>query len=268
MKSLLLLIFLLILSCVQLTQAKTKTYVLVHGAWHGAWCWYRVVPLLEAKGNKVVAMDLPGHGDDKTAVANVQLSDYVDKVVEVVRSLKGPVILVGHSMAGVVIAQAAEVLGKEKVEQLIFLDAFMPDDGESVFSLAEKAARANATSPNAKPGISLTECLIFSNDQKTSKVKSENAVELFYHDCTTEDIALAQKNLGWEPMACLATPVKVTTARYGAIPKVYILCTAAKDLDKSSLVNNVPSQKVIKLPSSHSPFFSMPEALVKILEEI
>lgn len=268
MKNLLCLLLLLLLGFAQMTQAKDKTYVLVHGAWHGAWCWYKVVPLLEAKGNKVVAMDLPGHGQDKTTVADVQLSDYVDKVVEVVRSLKGPVILVGHSMAGVVIAQAGEVLGKEKIEQLIFLDAFMPNDGESVFSLAEKAGRANANLSDAKPGISLTESLILSNDQKTSKIKPENAVELFYHDCPAEDIALAQKNLGWQSMACLATPVKVTAARYGAIPKVYILCTAAKDLDKSSLVNNVPSQKVIKLQSSHSPFFSMPDTLVKILDEI
>ena len=266
MKNLFLL--LLLLGCAQATQAKDKTYVLVHGAWHGAWCWYKVVPLLEAKGNKVIAMDLPGHGQDKTIVGDVQLSDYVDKVVGVVRSLKGPVILVGHSMAGVVIAQAAEGLGKEKVEQLIFLDAFMPSDGESVFSLAEKAGRANAKLSDAKPGISLTESLIFSSDQKTSKIKPENAVELFYHDCSAEDIAFAQKNLGWQSMACLATPVKVTVGRYGAIPKVYILCTAAKDLDKSSLVNNVPSQKVSKLQSSHSPFFSMPEALVKILDEI
>lgn len=80
-----------------------KTYVLVHGAWHGAWCWQKVVPLLEARGNKVITFDLPGHGDDTTKPENVTLADYVNKLVSVTNAQKGPVILVGHSMAGVVI---------------------------------------------------------------------------------------------------------------------------------------------------------------------
>ncbi|GAB3227979.1 hypothetical protein GCM10027423_64650 [Spirosoma arcticum] len=67
---------------------------------------------------------------------------------------------------------------------------------------------------------------------------------------------------------CLDTPVTVTDAHYGVIPKVYILCTQAKDSDKSSLVQNVPCQKVYELASSHSPFFSMPERLAAILHEL
>lgn len=90
-------LLLLLLGLAPMTQAKDKTYVLIHGAWHAAWCWYKVVPLLEAKGNKVIAMDLPGHGQDKTVVADVQLSDYVNKVVDVVNGLKGQ--LAHHRLA-------------------------------------------------------------------------------------------------------------------------------------------------------------------------
>ena len=208
------------------SQAQSKTYILIHGGWHGAWCWKKVVPLLEAKGNRVMAIDLPGHGNDKTPIGTVTLDDYVQKIVRVAKARTGPVILVGHSMAGVAIAQAAEVLGTEKVEKLVFLDAFMPKNGESVFALAGKAEAQNKSA------------------------------------------AFAKAHVSGQSMACLATPVTVTDARYGAIPKVYILCTKAKDLDKSSLTENVPIQKLYTLASSHSPFFSMPTKLVAILAEL
>jgi pimeloyl-ACP methyl ester carboxylesterase len=262
-------ILLMIASFVQThLNAQPKTYILIHGGWHGAWCWNKVIPLLEAKGNRVVAIDLPSHGKDNTPAATVTLQDYVQKVVAVANSQTGPVILVGHSMAGVVIAQAAEELGKEKVAKLVFLDAFMPQNGESVLSMAEKAAKQTTPADASQAGPSLGESMVFSADQKACTLKPENVTSLFYHDCPKQDITFAQNHLGWQAMAPLATPVAVTDARYGAIPKVYILCTAAKDLNKSSLAQNVPVKKVYTLPSGHSPFFSMPEKLVAILHEI
>ncbi|GAB3643592.1 alpha/beta fold hydrolase [Spirosoma arcticum] len=251
-----------------ISYAQTKTYILIHGGWHGAWCWKKVVPLLEAKGNRVLAIDLPGHCDDKTPTASVTLNDYVQKIVSVANVQTGPVILVGHSMAGVAIAQAAEVLGKEKVSKLVFLDAFMPKNGESVFALAGKAGEQNKAAGKPESGPSVTESLILSDDKKTSVIKPDMVGQLFYHDCSADDVAFAKAHVGPQPMACLGTPVNVTDARYGAIPKVYILCTQAKDLDKSSLVQNVPCQKLYTLASSHSPFFSMPEKLVAILAEL
>ena len=84
------------------------TYVLVHGAWHGAWCWNKVAPLLEAKGHTVVAPDLPGHGDDDTPRAGVTLESYAKKVADVVSAQDEKVILVGHSMGGIAITAGAE----------------------------------------------------------------------------------------------------------------------------------------------------------------
>lgn len=251
-----------------ISYAQPKTYILIHGAWHGAWCWKKVVPLLEAKGNRVLAIDLPGHGDDKTPVATVTLNDYVQKVVGVATAQTGPVVLVGHSMAGVVIAQAAEILGKQKVAKLVFMDAFMPKNGESVFVMAGKAEELYKAAGKSESGPKVVQSLILSDDKKTSIVDPNRVGQLFYHDCSADDVAFAKAHLCSQSMACLATPVNVTDARYGAIPKVYILCTQAKDLDKSSLVQNVPCQKVYTLASSHSPFFSMPEKLVGILNEL
>lgn len=109
--------------------------------------------------------------------------------------------------------------------------------------------------------------MVLSADQKTSTINPDKIGPLFYHDCTADDVAFAKAHVGAQSMACLGTPVAVTDARYGAIPKVYILCSQAKDLDKSSLVQNVHCQKVYTLASSHSPFFSMPEKLVDLLQE-
>jgi pimeloyl-ACP methyl ester carboxylesterase len=262
-------LFLLFAGVFQSTlKAQSKTYILVHGGWHGAWAWKKAVPLLEAKGNKVIAIDLPGHGEDKTPPATVTLQDCVQKLVSVANNQPGQVILVGHSMAGVVIAQAAEVLGKEKIATLVFLDAFMPQNGESVFSMAEKAAAQNIPIASSQPAPSLRESMILSGDQKASKLNLDNITTLLYHDCSKEDIAFAKQRLGWQPMAVLATQVNVTEARYGAVPKVYILCTEAKDLNKKGISQNVPTKKIYTLASSHSPFFSMPEKLVAILHEL
>jgi pimeloyl-ACP methyl ester carboxylesterase len=267
MKSVLL--FLLISLVLQtVAKGQSKTYVLVHGGWHGAWSWKKVVPLLEAKGNRVLAIDLPGHGEDRTPMNTVTLDDYVKKIVIVANAQNGPIILVGHSMAGVAIAQAAEVLGKEKVEKLVFLDAFMPKNGESVFTMAGKAEELNKDAGKTESGISVRESMVISDDKKTSTIDSDKIEQLFYHDCSSNDIAFAKAHVGPQSLACLGTPVKVTDARYGSIPKIYILCTLAKDLDKSKLARNVPIQKMFILASSHSPFFSMPEKLVDILLEL
>ena len=85
-----------------------STYVLVHGAWHGAWCWYKLTPLLQKLGHTVLTPDLPSHGIDKTPTAAITLKDYSLRVCEVLDSCPEPVILVGHSMGGVVITEAAQ----------------------------------------------------------------------------------------------------------------------------------------------------------------
>jgi pimeloyl-ACP methyl ester carboxylesterase len=248
------------------SQTPDKTYILVHGAWHGAWCWYKVVPLLEAKGHKVIAIDLPGHGKDTTKPSGVTLADYVKKVVAISNEQTGQVILVGHSMAGVVISQAAEELGTDKVAKLIYLDAFLPKNGESVFSLAEMVQKQL---PHANPkDPTLMESTIPSEDHTTSALKPEMVEHFFYHDCSADDIKFAKANLSIQAFAPLGTPVSVTDSIYGAIPKYYILCTKSKDMDKTLLSIHVPCIKVYTLPSSHSPFFSMPEKLVETLAEI
>jgi len=254
------------MSAISFSQKSGKTYILVHGAFHDAWCWYRVVPLLEIKGYKVVAIYLPGHGKDTANAANIGLADYVQKVVTVANEQAGQVILVGHSMAGVVISQAAEALGTGKVASLVYLDAFLPATGESVFSLA--AAVKKQLPPSSVHSISMRDCMIISEDRKTALFNTAMAQQFFYDDCTADDISLAKANLCVQSLAPLGTPVVLTDTIYGRVPKYYILCTKSKDLDKTFLSTHVPCKKYYTLPSSHSPYFSMPQKLVEILAAV
>ena len=246
----------------------TKTYILVHGAWYGGWCWYKVTPLLKAKGYNVIAIDLPGYGNDTTASDTISFDDYIKKLADVVSKVIGKVVLVGHSMGGAVISQAAELLGPQKVEKLVYLDAFLLKNGESIFSQVEKMNEAGRASTDFKIEHPASEYLVFSDDKKTCLINPLMFQEVFYHDCSEEDIDLAKANTRWQPVTCLATPLTVTDDRYGIIPKYFIRCTEAKDLDRRSIVQNMPCEKVYELPGSHSVFFSMPQRLVDVLAEI
>lgn len=265
MKRLISILLFLLLQTVSFGQNSEKTYLLVHGAWHGDWCWDKVVPLMEAKGYKVVAIDLPSHGADTTDASTVTFDDYVSKVTETAKRLEGEIILVGHSMGGTVISQAAEILGKEKVDKLVYLDAFLPRNGESVSSLArmiESGLPADSTRLTIGAG------LIVSEDRKTSTFKPEVADMLFYHDCSQADREFAHKHLSRQAFAPLGAPVSVSDSVYGVIPKFFILCTESKDLDKSILPTRVHCEKVLKIKSGHSPFFSKPKQLANMLIQL
>ena len=250
------------------SQSSNKTYILVHGAGHASWCWKKVVPLMESKGFKVVALDLPSSGNDTNQLKNITLDNDVKKVTDAAKTIEGKVILVGHSSGGIVISQAAELLGSKKIEKLIYLDAFLPQNGESVFSLAGKIQQTNKESSASGADTRQPELLLFSADKKSFEWNPEVAQQIFYHDCSSEDVAFAKVHLAWQSVATLATPVQLSESNYGAIKKYYILCTEAKDMDKSSLTSYVQCEKVYELASSHSPFFSMPEKLVDIFAAI
>lgn len=241
-----------------------KTLILVHGAGHGAWCWTKTIPLLKEKNIHAVAIDLPGQGTDTVKLGSRTFMEDAEAVKKLANSIEGKVILVGHSSGGVVIAQAAELLGTDKVEKLVFLDAFMPKNGEAVRDLAEQAIRNSKAAPmdNAVP------VMLFTADFKAFQWNPAIVEDHFYHDCTDKDKAFAKANLTWQATASNGTPVQVSDEVYGKIPKYYILCTKARDLDKTSIAHNVPTKKQYTLPSSHSPFLSMPDKLADIFSEI
>lgn len=107
--------------------------VLVHGAFAGAWCWEPALPGLRAAGHEVDAVDLPGSGEDPTPVSEVSLDAYADRVCSVLAQ-GPPAVLVGHSMGGMVVTQAAARC-PEHVAALVYVAAFLPADGQSLVDL-------------------------------------------------------------------------------------------------------------------------------------
>jgi pimeloyl-ACP methyl ester carboxylesterase len=170
--------------------------------------------LLETKGYKVITLDLPSHGNDTAQLANVTLDDDVKKVTDAANAIKGKVILIGHSSGGVVISQAAELLGAGKIDKLIYLDAFLPQNGESVFSLAGKIRESNNASSTSQLNKQQPELLIFSEDKKSCKWNPELVEQIFYHDCSPKDIAFAKAHLSWQSFATLQHLVHVTDSIY------------------------------------------------------
>src|SRR5262249_22161703 len=119
-------------------QAARKTFVLVHGAFHGGWCWRRVSDLLEKNGHKVYAPSLTGLGNCSHLMSkDVNVSTHITDVVNLIKwENLSDVVLVGHSYGGLVISGVAEQL-HDKLASIVFLDAFLPDNGDT---LVEKAS--------------------------------------------------------------------------------------------------------------------------------
>lgn len=235
-----------------------STYVLIHGAWHGAWCWRKVVPLLESKGHTVVTPDLPGHGDDRTPPAAVTLADYADKICAVARAQKEAVILVGHSMGGVAITQAAENC-PGAVRALVYTCAFLPRNGESLATYAQQDAES-LVGPNIVP---IAEGVL--------DVRREARHDTFYGKCSQEDEALAAQHLTLQSAAPLGTPVATSAERWGRIPRYYIECTkdcAISIAIQREMQKHSPCRKTFSIDTDHSPFLSAPQALADALLEI
>jgi pimeloyl-ACP methyl ester carboxylesterase len=139
-----------------MAQAAAKTFVLVHGACHGGWCWRRVADRLARQGHKVFAPTLTGLGERAHLLSkHVRLSTHIADVVNVIKweELSG-IVLVGHSYGGVVISGVAEEV-QASIASIVFLDALLPQNGTSIAGIAGAAARAEIAAVTARGGIAL-----------------------------------------------------------------------------------------------------------------
>ncbi|MZQ83000.1 alpha/beta fold hydrolase [Paenibacillus sp. 5J-6] len=230
-----------------------STFVLVHGSWHGAWCWEKISSSLEQAGHRVVALDLPGHGDDNMSISEINLKSYTDRLCNVLEKESEKVILVGHSMAGMVISQTAEYL-PEKIEKLVYLCAYLPKDGQSLIQIAQ-----NEKKEKDSPSI-----VIMNEEQTLMDLKDEWIQDFFYGDCDEEDVIKAKEKLRIEPLAPFLNPVNLTDTRFGMIPRYYIETLRDKAIGiglQRDMYNASPCDQVITMDSDHSPFFSHPEEL-------
>jgi pimeloyl-ACP methyl ester carboxylesterase len=233
-----------------------STFVLVHGAWHGGWVWDRVARQLEEGGNRVLAPDLPAHGRDRTPAEEVTLGNYVDHVVNLIDGCAEPVVLAGHSMGGIVISSAAERRPKS-IRALVYVCAFLLRNGETLLEVANADADALVI-PNLIPtanGASVT-------------LRPEVLRDAFYGTCSDQDCGFAKSRLLPQPTAPLGTPLSLSDANFGRVPRLYIECLQDRAISidcQRKMQAQVGCDQVRTLNCDHSPFFSATDELVKCL---
>lgn len=236
-----------------------KTFILIHGSWHSAWNWHRVIPILEKQGHKVFAIDLPGMGKDKTPIKNVKTKSTVEKICQLIDTIKDKVILVGHSKNGIMISQAAEYR-PNKIEKLIYLAAYLIPNGKTQGEYSIQDIKGVL-----KPYVTRYE------ESESHTLQPEIFKEGLYHDCDENITELAKILLSHEPVESGITPLQLTEENYGSVPRYYIECTedrAVTPFIQRKMYTETPCEKVYSLPTSHSPFFSQPKELSDIFFEI
>ena len=228
--------------------ARQKTVVLVHGAWHGGWCWERVGRELAAAGAPYVTVDNPS-----VAAAPSDLAADADNVRRVLDEIAGPVVLVGHSYGGAVITDAG---AHDDVERLVYLTAFALDSGESVA----------ANDLQGGDGTKLADAIQF--DADVTSVDPDRVIELFFHDCAPEVAADARARL--LPQSIAAMQGITRNVAWREKPATYVVCTDDRALPVALQMSNAGrvGGEPLELPTSHSPFLSRPAALAEILVDL
>ena len=239
--------------------ATGKTYLLVHGAWMGAWCWADVAKALRAQGATVDTVELPAHGDDMTALADATLDAYVSKVTTALDAEKSPVILVGHSMGGMVITGAAEA-APGKIEKLVYVGAYLPKDGQSLFDLA-----MTDTDSHLGPAS------VVDMDAGLVRIPKASLKDVFVADGSDAEVEELEQRYRDEPLVPFVTPVHTSAENWGSVPKVYVYTTQDHAVSYSlqqRMTQGVPLVNSKMLDTSHSPFLSQPALTASVLSAL
>ncbi|MFE3451251.1 alpha/beta hydrolase [Nonomuraea sp. NPDC059194] len=218
----------------------TTTLVLVHGAWHGPWCWDRLVPELESRGWTTSTVDLPSTSGDP----DMGMYDDARAVREHLETIDSPVTVLAHSYGGVPVTEVAETL--PNVKRLVYLAAHMLEVGEAVIT------------PLGGPWF---------QPETTIVPPPEPVREAFYHDVPAEwaDQAVAQIR----PQSARAFTDEQTRASWRTIPSALIVCDDDRSLPELFVKRQLSiADEVRHLPGGHSPFLSRPVELADTLDEV
>jgi pimeloyl-ACP methyl ester carboxylesterase len=238
-------------------------FVLVHGGFHGAWCWEKVVPHLEALGHRTAAIDLPGSGErigERASHASWRAA--FREVVE-----DGDV-LVGHSQGGFAISLAADEV-PDRVGRLVYLSAAVPIEGEPMASATSGSTELwpETTGLPVEEFMSVMEVPVQGPCVAITNPAAANAV--FYHDCHPDDQAWAFSRLTPLPLGPTLEPFVVPRFWAARIPRDYILCTDDRSHTLASdneFMRRLGLTTCLGVVSSHSPFISRPAETARLLD--
>jgi len=231
-----------------------KTFVLVHGAWHGGWCWRRVSDLLERQGHKVFTPTLTGLGERSHLMSkDIRLATNVTDVVNHIKweGLEG-VVLCGHSYGGMVVSGVAEQMA-DKINSIVFLDAFVPQNGEALADLT---------------GAATLDLLRAATQLGDIGIPARTAASFNVNE----------KDRAWVDAMCVPQPINtfldkmpLSDARERIAKKSYIraLNNANPGFDRAmARAKADPSWRTYEVACGHDVMVDMPERLAEILAEV
>ena len=227
-----------------------KHFVLIHGAWHGGWCWDGVIKELEKAGHTAEAPTLPGHSP-KDNRSKVIFDDYVNKIASVLKRQPQPVVLVGHSSAGFLL-QAAAPKAADKIAQLIFLNAFILPNGKRQFDLVPpEASQGMTAAANASPD------------------KSVPVMEDFVRNMLMAGEPLEKQNalisrLVPQPLALFTTPVHTKDFENLNVPKAVVFCKGDASLPPGAylgMAKGLGKHRLVEIDGSHEALFTNPSVV-------
>jgi pimeloyl-ACP methyl ester carboxylesterase len=229
-----------------------STFVLVHGAFHGGWCWRRLVPLLRAGGHPVYAPTLTGLGESAhLAGPRVGLATHIEDVRAVLEFEDlADVILVGHSYSGMVIAGVAD-RAPERIKRLVYLDAFVPEDGQSLAAIKGRDWLESARKRAAESG----------DGWRLIPPSSR-----YFDVLDKADVAWADARLTPQPLKTFEEPVRLENRKREAIPCAYIACMAQED-NFEWVLERVRARgwECFELAAGHDAMITAPAELAEIL---
>lgn len=227
-------------------------FLLIHGAWHGAWCWARITKALQDRGHAVDAIDLPGVGEVAEALGEVTLEDCARAILS---AISEPVWLVGHSLGGAAITAAA-AMRPEAILGLIYVAASAPVAGESHLQ-----ALALGPAGNATPHMILDTALNVAGLGRSARLSA------FYDRCAPADAEAAiAAGATWQSLRP-ATDVLAADPPQ-AMRRFYVQCDADRTIPRQTqetLAARVGCRQIIRLDADHSPFLSDPVGLAAAL---
>lgn len=238
--------------------AEKPPIVLVHGAFENAQVWGHVTATLEKDGYKVVTVALPGRPGNPMSPDKVSLDLYRDTVVKALETTHRPAVVVGHSFGGIVISAAAEQAPK-KIKTLVYLAAYLPHDGDSLVSMAQQ-------DHDAKIGPHLQ----IQKDKGLASIEYSARADLFANGGPDALRKAIPDLILDEPLAPLATPVKLTSANFGKVDKAYIHTTLDQVISpafQAQMVASTPVRAEYTLQTGHTPFLTDPDGLASAIEQ-
>jgi pimeloyl-ACP methyl ester carboxylesterase len=235
-------------------QAGSRTFVLVHGAWHGGWCWRRVAERLEQRGHRVFTPTLTGLGERAHLLSPaIDLDTHITDVINLIRFEDlHDIVLVGHSYAGFVISGVAEQVEAD-IASFVFLDAFVPEDGDSMASIGTPATR---------------EAMVAVQQRGETTVPPRSA-ELF--NVNAADCAWVNSLCGPHPIGTLLQPVTLAGARERIAKKAYIRAGSYPNTVFDAHAAKLKGRggwRIESLACGHDVMVDMPEALTEVLLEL